>query len=121
MSFISGRSSRRKNSFPVIRSAIEPLEVRRLLATFTVTTTSDTVNPADGKLSLREAITKANLTAASDTVVLKSGKYAITRAGADEDENDTGDFDILAPLTIKGVSMDKTIIDGMNLDRVFHI
>jgi CSLREA domain-containing protein len=33
------------------------------MATYTVTTTSDVVDPSDGKLSLREAVAKANATA----------------------------------------------------------
>src|SRR4051812_12048333 len=42
------------------RATAEVLEVRRLLATITVTTTADDVIPADGSVSLREAITAIN-------------------------------------------------------------
>ena len=37
------------------------------MATFTVTTAQDVVNPNDGKLSLREAVAQANATAAAPT------------------------------------------------------
>src|SRR4051794_16857552 len=79
-------------------AAPEALEVRRLFATFTVTTTADVVSAGDGKLSLREAITAANATRAADTIVLGAGAFPIGRAGAGEDGNLRGDFDVTAPL-----------------------
>ena len=39
------------------------------MATFTVTTAADVVNPGDGVLSLREAAQRANATEAADTIV----------------------------------------------------
>jgi CSLREA domain-containing protein len=45
---------------PAIAAAIEPLELRRLLSTVTVTTVSDDLTPNDGSVSLREAITAMN-------------------------------------------------------------
>jgi Ca2+-binding RTX toxin-like protein len=39
------------------------------MATLTVTTAADLVNPGDGELSLREAVQQANRTAAADTIV----------------------------------------------------
>jgi Ca2+-binding RTX toxin-like protein len=39
------------------------------MATLTVTTAADVVNPSDGALSLREAVQETNLTAAADTIV----------------------------------------------------
>ena len=42
------------------------------MATFTVTTTTDMVDPNDGVLSLREAVNQANATAAADTIVFAS-------------------------------------------------
>ena len=120
-------SGRRKN----VRRKFEPLEDRRLLATLTVTTTIDRpldtsittlahCAGVDGKLTLREAIYLANINPGPDTVVLKpKSTYSITAAGAGEDADVTGDFDILDNLTIKGGS--KTIINGNGLDRVFDI
>ena len=49
-------------------AASELLERRWLLATFTVTTAADVVNPSDGVLSLREAVAAANATVAADTI-----------------------------------------------------
>jgi CSLREA domain-containing protein len=66
-----------------------------------VTTTADTVNPSDGVLSLREAISLANTDGflIGTTFQLQDGaRYRLTRCGttADEDANDTGDLDVLA-------------------------
>ncbi len=44
----------------VLNACLESLEVRRLLATITVTSTVDTVTPNDGAITLREAITAIN-------------------------------------------------------------
>ena len=60
------------------------------MATFTVTTTLDTVNATDGKLSLREAVAQANATKVAETIVfgpaiegktivLTKGELSITR------------------------------------------
>src|SRR4051794_38215111 len=84
------------------RPALECLEDRAVPATILVTTRADVVNPNDGKVSLREAITMANATAAPDTIVLQAGAYAISIPGAGENANATGDFDITNPLTIVG-------------------
>jgi predicted outer membrane repeat protein len=89
--------------------------------TFVVTTALDMVNPTDGKLSLREAITQANSTAGPDTVVLPAGMFKITTTGADEDGNLTGDFDITDSVTIRGAGAGLTFVDGKQLDRVFDV
>ena len=77
--------------------------------------------PADGKLSLREAITVANTTAGADMIVLPAGVFKITLAGAGENGNATGDFDITGTVTIRGAGAGLTIIDGQQLDRVFDV
>ena len=71
-------------------------------ATFTVTTALDVVNPADGKLSLREAITRANDHAGADVIVLPAGVFRIALAGAGDDANATGDFDVTDSDPIQG-------------------
>ncbi len=75
--------------------------------------------------SLRSAISAANATPGADTIQLAvAGKYKITLAGANEDNNATGDFDILAAggdLKIVNISGGNAIIDGNHLDRVFDI
>ncbi|HZK80922.1 MAG TPA: CSLREA domain-containing protein, partial [Humisphaera sp.] len=55
-----GISIARQNMQRAVRAAIEPLEVRRMLASITVTTTADDITPNDGTVSLREAITAIN-------------------------------------------------------------
>ena len=103
------------------RPSIEGLENRLVPATILVTTTTDVVNPRDGLLSLREAITLANATAAPDTIQLRAGVYSISLAGAGENANATGDFDVTNPLTITGAGAASTIIDGAHVDRLFDV
>ncbi|MEX0800109.1 MAG: choice-of-anchor Q domain-containing protein [Dehalococcoidia bacterium] len=97
-------------------------------ATITVTTTDDELN-ADGDCSLREAIQAANTDSAvdactagagDDIIDLPAGTYTLTIAGAGEDANATGDLDIFLNVTINGTGAATTIIDGNDLDRVFH-
>ncbi len=113
-------SRRRRTGFA---RGFEPLEDRRLLANYNVTTTADVVNPTDGKLSLREAIDLANAHPGPDVIILKAGPqaYKITIDGAGEDNNATGDFDILDDLTIKSAGSGFPTINGNGLDRVFDI
>ncbi len=111
-------------------------------ATFTVATTGDWTDstPGDGlcrkvipgpipivlPCSLRAAIMEANALAGADTITLPAGTYALTLAGAGEDAAATGDLDITGgklpgSLTINGDGAATTIIDGGDLDRVFHV
>jgi CSLREA domain-containing protein len=103
------------------RLRLEPLEDRTVPSTFTVTTTLDDVTPANGKLSLREAITAANGHAGADVIVLPVGVFKITQSGAGEDANATGDFDITSPVTIAGAGAAASIIDARQQDRVFDV
>lgn len=102
-------------------------------ATLTVTTTADELN-ANGHCSLREAITNVNngvttwpdcaptgAYGTGNTINIPSGTYMITIAGAGEDANATGDFDIKTNVAITGAGAATTIINGGGLDRVFHI
>jgi CSLREA domain-containing protein len=104
-------------------------------ATITVTTTTDELN-SDGDCSLREAVQTANThvvvdacvkgDAGSDTIVLPSGFYLLSKVGAGENNNATGDLDIKEDVTISGDGAASTIIDGGKVllgtpDRVFHI
>ena len=73
-------------------------------STYTVTTTLDELTPGDGKLSLREALVRANVHAGADTIVLPAGVFKITLAGAGDSINATGDFDIIDSVTIRGGS-----------------
>jgi hypothetical protein len=100
---------------------LQPLEDRLAPATFTVNTTFDSQIAGDGKLSLREAISRANATAKADVIVVPAGEYGITIEGQNEDSNNTGDLDITNPVTIVGRGASHTIIEGRWLDRVFHV
>jgi len=113
-----GRHHRKPRRF---RPRLEGLEGRLVPATIVVTTFADVVNPRDGKVSLREAINMANATAAPDTIVLQPGVYRIGLAGAGEDANASGDFDVKNPLTIVGQGASSTAIDGGHLDRLFEV
>jgi len=87
-------------------------------ATITVNTTDDELND-DGDCSLREAIQAANTDSAvdgctagsgADTITLPAGYYTLTIAGANEEDNATGDLDILDDLTINGDGEGYTVI-----------
>ena len=88
-------------------------------ATIPVTTTDDTV-AAVGACSLRAAISAANSDAASggcpagddtDTVTLPAGTYGLSRSGAGEDANSTGDLDVTENVTIDGAGEAPTTVD----------
>jgi Ca2+-binding RTX toxin-like protein len=106
------------------------LEARTLPAAFLVDSEADTpdANPGDGvaadalgRVTLRAAVQEANALAGSDTIVLPAGTFALALSGNGEESAATGDLDITDDLTIRGVSADQTIIDGLGLDRVFDI
>ncbi|HET6869818.1 MAG TPA: CSLREA domain-containing protein, partial [Solirubrobacteraceae bacterium] len=115
-------------------TALLALPSAALAATIEVNTGTDVVS-ADGKCSLREAITSANLHAApftgpgecasgtgGDTIVLPPGPLHLSIPGRGEDNNDTGDLDIRAPgLTIRGAGVALTSIDAQHIDRVFDV
>ena len=54
-------------------------------------------------------------------VVLPAGVYTLSRAGASEDANGTGDLDIAGDLTLHGAGALTTEIDGGQLDRVIDV
>jgi CSLREA domain-containing protein len=106
------------------RLALEPLEERAVPATiFTVNTLTDENNPADGLLSLREAITTANALADADVIVFAAGltgTITLTLPGAD-DTNAGGDLDIRGPVSITGPGANKLTVNGGGIDRVFDV
>lgn len=100
--------------------------------TFTVNSTEEAtdVNPGDGVCematgngvcTLRAAIQESNALSGMDTIMLPSGTYMLTIAGILEDAGAFGDLDITDDLTLVGDSAENTIIDGNELDRVFHL
>jgi len=96
---------------PRTRLSLEPLEVREVPATFTVTTPLDAVSPTDGKLSLREAVTRANDTAGADVIVLPAGLFKITTP--------TGSFVLTDTVTVRGAGASQTVVYGNQAFRVF--
>ena len=98
-------------------------------STITVTTTADELTP-DGDCSLREAIESANhdmrvdaCTAGTgaDTIIVPAGVYTISLAGGGEDNNRTGDYDLIGSVQIEGAGADRSRIAAAKLDRVFHV
>ena len=98
-------------------------------ATIVVTTTADELD-VDGNCSLREAIEAANRDLAvdacttgngNDIISVPAGIYTITLAGASENANQTGDYDVMADLQIVGAGVPTTEISGGALDRIIHI
>ena len=98
-------------------------------ATITVNTTDDELN-ADSDCSLREAVQAANTDAAvdgctagtgADTIVLSAGTYVLSLSTADEDNNASGDLDILSDIVIEGAGASTTVIDGNGTDRVLDL
>src|SRR5262249_53562135 len=102
------------------RLRVELLEGREVPATFTVTTFVDVVDPADGRLSLREAGGRANTTPRPDTIRLPAGVYHVTLSGG-EDLNATGDFDVTDSLTVTGAGPARTVVDGHRVDGLFDL
>jgi CSLREA domain-containing protein len=96
------------------------LEDRLVPATFLVTTTLDVVDPNDGQLSLREAISAANASPGADTIIVPAGVYQLALRGAD-DTNAAGDFDITGSTLFQGAGAGSTVIDGQQIDRVFDV
>lgn len=98
-------------------------------ATIAVNTTVDELDN-DGNCSLREAIMSANSDTAfdactagsgADTITVPAGTYLLTRMGADEDTNASGDLDLSGDLTIVGAGSAFTFIDGNGTDRVTDV
>ncbi|MEW5869552.1 MAG: choice-of-anchor Q domain-containing protein [Chloroflexota bacterium] len=103
-------------------------------ASIIVNTFLDEYNTSSSTCSLREAITAANTNAAfsgcsagssssQDSVVLAAGAYYLTRTGANEDNNVTGDLDVKGNMLIMGdmFGSGPISVNANLVDRVFHI
>ena len=108
---------------PLVATACEPPP------NIEVTTTQDELNN-DGDCSLREAVQAANTDQGvddcvagdgADVIDVPAGTYRLTRAGVSEQQNITGDLDILSVVTINGAGRGNTFLDGAGLDRVLDV
>src|SRR5947209_1471518 len=123
-----GRAAARPNARRT-SLALEALEDRLVPAVYNVIGTANglgAVTPTGtagvfNATTLRAAITAANTNPGGNTINLTvPGSYKITLAGAGEDNNASGDFDILASggnLAIRNTSHDPVTVDGNHLDR----
>ena len=94
----------------------EQLEARHLLATFVVNSTADTVDSADGVVTLREAITSSNDTAGADAITFDSSVFSSAQTIDLTSELPT----ITDDVTITGPGADLLTIDaGNGTDGVF--
>ena len=99
--------------------------------TIRVTTAADQDGQDHAKCGLREAIHATNAdhdfggcndSGGADVVKLGSAHYVLSRGGADEDKDATGDLDVTADLRIAGRGMRKSAIDGRHAhDRVLEV
>ena len=101
---------------------------RRWVPPMGVTTTDDEYGEVLDRCSLREMIQAVNTGAdfggcrlSSGYVSVPGGTYTLTRAGADEDNNATGDLDIKANINLVGAGNTATVINGNALDRVIQV
>jgi hypothetical protein len=69
--------------------------------------------------TLRQAVYASNVCSGEQTIHIPAGTYRLTLAGADENENATGDLDITGQVRIVGEGM--PVIDGNGTDRIFDI
>jgi predicted outer membrane repeat protein len=76
---------------------------------------------ADGKISLREAITAANNTAGTQTIQLGAGTHSITLSGLGDDLNAGDDFDIRDSVNIVGAGSAATVISGAGAYAVLEV
>ena len=53
--------------------------------------------------------------------MLPAGIYVLTRIGANEGANASGDLDVLSDITIEGAGAATTVIDGNGTDRVLNL
>ena len=64
---------------------------------------------------------EANAVVGLDFVGLATGTYTLSVPGVDEDLAATGDLDITDDIDMHGDSPEGTVIDGAQLDRIFHV
>src|SRR5262245_30706802 len=91
-----GRKASTRTEARMSRFSVELLADRLALAVFNVNSTADILQPPAGTVTLRSAIQQANNTPGGNTINLTvAGTYKITIPEANNNNNATGDFDIL--------------------------
>ena len=103
-------------------SAWEQAQWQGVMATYSVTTTVDSVGASPTPGSLRWAISQANANAGTDTIAFAvNGIFNMTAAVSGDDSNTTGDFDVNGSVNIVGNGTGNTFINGNGADRVFDV
>ena len=117
-SFRSSKQQPRRRQFPKLR--FEPLEDRRLLATFTVTNTSDAAVTMAGDLpgSLRQAIFDANANPGDDSIEFDASVF--TGGSASLIGLTAGELEITDTLTIADAVQNEVTIDAQGNSRVLN-
>ncbi|MBL8044993.1 MAG: CSLREA domain-containing protein [Anaerolineales bacterium] len=99
--------------------AASPQPVQAVGGVIEVTTTADEYGTNAGECSLREAVHAVNISAAfngcaeGDTIQLTGGEtYTLAINGANNDNNLSGDLDVLASLTLTSSTNERAIITG---------
>ncbi len=93
---------------------IEPLEPRRLLSTFVVTTTADS-----GTGSLRTAVASANSNSGADTITFDPAVFSL--GSLHTITLTSGQLQLSGPTTITGPGQDVLAISGNHASRIFNI
>lgn len=114
-------------SYSIEVGAIFPINVGQTLffkvdsaRQYLVTKTADTNDGfCNSDCSLREAISASAVNPGA--VIIPAGTYVLSRTGADEDLDDTGDLDATQGMGIYGSGMSTTIIDANHIDRVMTL
>jgi CSLREA domain-containing protein len=92
---------------------------------FTVTKALDTLDGAcDQDCSLREAVSAANAAdteGGADVIVVPAGFYFLSRFGIGEDDNATGDLDLLDSVILVGAGAGSTTLHGFGSDRLLDV
>ena len=93
-----------------------------------VTVTTDEFGENLDLCSLREMIQAVNINAdyggcrkGTGNVSIPAGTYALSHAGAGQDNNVTGNLDIKATITLVGAGMTASIVNAGQIDRVFQV
>ncbi len=111
-----------------------PLSRATAAPTFTVNSVVDAVAsapldngvcqtaPDNSVCTLRAAIMKANhFPGGGATIIVPAGTYSLTLTPVGADEEETGDLNITASMTIQGADAGTTVIDANKIDRVINL